>query len=293
MAKYAIVRDDDPNFFTSAKQLDAVYGEIFSFDVPVSSCVIPCIETGLKLKNVTFYGKNLEFEPFIPVEIRNVNEQFVLNENHELVEYFKNSKSHLNILQHGFSHALHEFASMNFWAVERRILEGRKIMQQTFNEAPNFFSAPYDLYSPISLLVLRRYFYGATCGEIKLKTMLDNKIGVRLPLDMIPSYVKALHEDRVFYSYGDFLMLGYSNTTRLSPFENSVLSEQAFKKYANLHEVIVLALHCWQFFCGEQKNVVGKTLDRKALESVIEKIQWLKSKGTKFLTMSQFYERFC
>ena len=231
MAKYAIVRDDDPNFFTSPKELEAVYGEIFSLNVPISSSVIPCVETGLKLKNVKFYGDYLDCEPFIPEELRNVNQQFVVNENRELVEFFKNSKRYLDIIQHGFSHSLHELASVNFGDVERRVLEGRKIMQQSFNEVPMFFSAPYDLYSPISLLVLRRYFCGATCGEIKLKTMLSPKTGVRLPLDMVPSYLKALYDRCVFYFHGKFLMLGYNNITRLSPFENSVLSEQAFKKY--------------------------------------------------------------
>jgi len=293
MVKYAIVRDDDPSYFTSYKQLEAVYGEIFSLDVPVSSCVIPCVETGVNLPNVKFYGGYLDCEPFIPEELRSVHQKFPVDENHELIEFFENNRNYLDLLQHGFSHSLHESASTNFGDVERKVLEGRKILEKSFHRTPMFFSAPYDLYSPISLLVLRRHFFGATCGEIKFKTMLSPKTGIRLPLDMVPSYLNALHCGCVFYFCGDFLMLGYSNITRLSPFEDSVLVEQTFKEYVDAHEVIVIALHYWQFFCDRQKKIVGDSVDKSALDSVIEKVQWLKSRGTQFLTVSEFYKKFC
>jgi len=291
MEKYAIVRDDDPNFFTSTKTIEVVYNELFSLNVPVSSSVIPCVETGLKLKNAMFHGNYIEYEPFVPEKYRSVNQQFAVYENRELVEFLTNSKDQLNIVQHGFSHSPHEFSSINLGRLNKKVLLGRKILKKAFGETPEFFSAPYDIYSPVSLLLVQRYFHGATFGEMKLRTMLSPKFGLRLPPYMVPSYLRASNLDRVFCFSGGFLLLGYDDVTYINPFENSNTSNYAFKEYVKAHQVVVIALHHWEFFYDKERRIVGERVDKTALESFIEKIRLLKDMGFRFLTTSQFYDK--
>ena len=102
-------------------------------------------------------------------------------------------------------------------------------------------------------------------------------------------HVNASHKGDVFYFHRNFLMLGYSNITQLSPFEQ--FSRKAFEDYIVGHKVIVISLHHWEFFYDKELNVVGNSLNKKALESAIEKIQWLQNTGAQFLTISQFYKK--
>jgi hypothetical protein len=53
----------------------------------------------------------------------------------------------------------------------------------------------------------------------------------------------------------------------------------------------VIALHYWEFFYDKAKKMLGETVNKKALENILQMIQWLKDKGTKFLTVTQFYEK--
>jgi hypothetical protein len=291
MEKYAIVRDDDPNFFTSTKTIEVVYNELFSMKVPISSSVIPCVETGLKLKNAMFHGNHIEYEAFVPEKYRSVNQQFPVYENRELIEFLTNSKDQLNIVQHGFNHSPHEFSSINLGRLNKKVLLGKKILQKAFGESPQFFCAPYDIYSPVSFLLLQKYFRGATFGEIKIRTMISPKFGLRLPPYMIPSYLRASDLGRVFCFSGGFLLLGYDNVTCINPFENSDASDYEFKEYVKAHQVVVIGLHHWEFFYDKGKRIVGERVDKTALEFFVEKIRLLKDLGFRFLTISQFYDK--
>jgi hypothetical protein len=291
MAKYVIVRDDDPNFFTSTRTLEKIYEEIFSLNVPINSSVIPCIETGHKLKNASFHGNYIDCEPFIPEKYRDITHQFAVYENRELIEFINNSKDLINVVQHGFSHSPHEFSSINLGDLKRRIALGKQVLQKAFHETPKFFCAPYDLYTSISLSALKRNFCGATYGEMTLRTMLSPKYGVRLPFYMIPSFIEAAYRDSVFSFNDNFLLLGYANETCFNPFENPSSVEKAFVAYAGRHEVIVLALHYWEFFYDKEKNVIGECVNKKALECTLRIIQWLKSINAHFVTVSQFYKK--
>jgi peptidoglycan/xylan/chitin deacetylase (PgdA/CDA1 family) len=291
MAKYAIIRDDDANFFTSPKMLQSIYEEIFALDASVNYSVIPCVETGLKLRNRSFHGIEIQYEPFIPEEYHDIHRSFAVYENHELVEFIKNSEDHIDLFQHGFSHRLYEFSSTNFGELHRRILIGRKVLQKAFDRVPTFFCAPYDMYSPISLFLVKKYFRGATYGEMTLKSIFSPRYGVRLPLNMVPSFVNASKNGSVFSFHDNFLLLGYDHRTRINPFENSASAQQAFTNYAESHEVIVIALHYWEFFYDKAKKTLGETVNKNALENILQMIQWLKDKGTKFLTATQFYEK--
>jgi peptidoglycan/xylan/chitin deacetylase (PgdA/CDA1 family) len=289
VTKYVIIRDDDPNYFTPTSALEGVYDKIFSLNIPISACVIPNVQANLKLDNAVFHGAILDHEPFIPPKFRGTNQEYNVSENPELVEYLKKHKDQMSIIQHGFSHSFHEFASSNYGEVEKKLKEGNQILQRALGEAPLFFSAPYDLYSPTSLRALRQHFKGATCGEIKLRTMISTKTGIRLPLDMVPSFVNASRKKEVFYFHNDFLMLGYHNIMQLSPFDEYSIED--FETYINQHNVIVISLHYWEFYYDKNRNILGNSLNTRAIKTLIDKLQRLQEIGAQFLTISQFYDK--
>jgi hypothetical protein len=289
--KYAIIRDDDANFFTSPNMLEEIYEEIFALHLPVSCSVIPCIETGRKLKNIRYRGVELSGDPFIPEKYHDTSQRFFVYENSELVEFIKNSKDHIHLLQHGFSHSRHEFLSMNFGEMNTKLLTGKKVLQQTFNEVPRFFCAPYDVYSSVSLFLLKKYFWGATYGEMTLKSMFSPRVGLRLSLDLIPSFVNASMTGCIYFMHDAFLLLGHDGRTCINPFENSFLVQQEFKKYAESQKVIMIVLHHWEFFYDKVNNSFRERINREALDAFMEELQWLKDKGTEFLTVLQFYKK--
>jgi hypothetical protein len=291
MGKYAIIRDDDTNFFTSPVMLEKIYEEIFKMHIPTNLSIIPYVRTDIKIENNP-YSKfdGVEYEQFIPREFHNKKQHFAVYENLELIEFIKNAKEYVELIQHGFSHCPHEFSSVNINELRKKIVNGMKILEQAFDIQPKFFSAPYDVYSSFSISLLKKYFYGATYGAFKLKKTSILRCIVNLPLQMVPSYLNALRREDDFFICDGFLLLGQSNIP-INTFKEPDWIKSAFKRYAENHKIVVIMQHYWEFFYNREKRCVGDGLNKELFNTVLEIVQWLKSQGTKFLTISQLYKK--
>ena len=288
MTNYAIIRDDDINFFTSPKMLDKLYLEMFAMHIPTNLSIIPRVKTNIKIKN-NLYSKldGLKYEPFIPKEYHDKNLYFEVYENRELVQFIESIKEFIEVIQHGYSHSPKDFSSLNVIELKRKIIDGRKILKKTFDVTPKFFSAPYDAYSPISLLLLKKYFHGVTYGEFALKDMLSLS---KLPFNMIPYYLNAIRRGDIFFVNDNFLMLGHKGVST-SPFIDINKLKYDFKECFKNQKIIVIMQHYWEYFYVKKHGYIGENINKELFNTVLEIVQWLKSQGTKFLTFSQFYKK--
>ena len=291
MVKYALIRDDDVNFFTSPDMLDKIYREIFSMGIPVNLSIIPYVKSSIKIKNNPYSEFNgLKYEPFIPKKYRCKNLCFCVCENRQLFEFFENIKGYMEIIQHGFSHSPNEFSSLNAIELERKIINGRKILKQAFNVYPKFFSAPYDDYSPLSFLLLKKHFYGVTYGEFTLRNMLSLRCGTKIPLDMIPRYLNAMKRGAEFFVIDNFLVLGHRGTS-INPFVDIDKFKCDFKENFKKQKIITIMHHHWEYFYFKEQGCIGDSINKKLFETFVETIQWLKERDVKFLTVSQLYKK--
>ena len=89
-----LIRDDDINFFTKSTMLESIYSEAWKNQFKVSLSVIP-------------YQKDFN-DVCIPPNFRNSQEYHSVENNKELCLFLKDkiNHSHVEIIQHGVSHAL-------------------------------------------------------------------------------------------------------------------------------------------------------------------------------------------
>jgi len=265
--------------------LEEVYSEIVDMNIPVNFSIIPCMNTGYRIKNNLYSRLGLEHEPFIPKEHRERNEGFPITDNRELLETIRNMRS--EIVQHGFTHNPNEFLSSNKGELERKIVEGRGILEESFGAKPTFFSAPNDGYSPASLQLLREYFLGATYGAFTLRNLFDLHHGTTLPLGMVSSYLNAVRSGEVFLINDGFLLIGH-NGLSINPFENMDDIKRSFASFIKKERVIVIAQHYWEYYYQKQSNSVEPWISKERLATFIDVIQSILREGAQFLTFSEF-----
>jgi hypothetical protein len=89
-----LIRDDDINFFTTSNMLESVYSNAWKNQFKVSLSVIP-------------YQKAIN-DACIPPNVRNSQEYYSVENNKELCLFLKDqiNHNHVEIIQHGVSHAL-------------------------------------------------------------------------------------------------------------------------------------------------------------------------------------------
>ena len=291
MVKYVLIRDDDVNFFTSPDMLDKIYTEIFYIGIPVNLSIIPCVKSNIKIKNNPYSKLNeLKYEPFIPSKYQSENLYFPVYANRQLSEFLENVKEHVEIIQHGFSHAPTEFSSLNALELERKIINGRKILKQAFNASPRFFSAPYDEYSPLFFSLLKKHFYGVTYGEFTLRNMLCLRYGTKIPLDMVPHYLNAVKRGAEFFISGNFLVLGHGGAS-INPFIEIDKFKREFKENFERQKILTLMHHHWEYFYFKEQGCIRNSINKKLFDTFVETIQWLKEKEVKFLKVSQLYNK--
>ena len=89
-----LVRDDDINFFTKSNMLESIYSDAWKNQFRVSLCVIP-------------YQKAIN-DVCIPPSVRNSQGYYAVENNRELCSFLKDkiNHNHVEIIQHGVSHAL-------------------------------------------------------------------------------------------------------------------------------------------------------------------------------------------
>lgn len=291
MIKYAIIRDDDISFFTSPNLLEEIYEGIFEKGIPVNFSIIPCIKVNVSIGKNIYSQLGLEYEPFIPPNYRGKSRSFVVYENHELIEFIQNLEEFTEVIQHGFSHTPNEFASINTNEVRAKIRHGKGIMEKAFGHEPKFFSAPNDKYSPISLMELKKHFFGVTYGAFTLKNMLSLRYGIRLPLKLMPPYVNALIRGNFFLIKDGFLVLGHKGFS-INPFVDVDQLKRDFRRLFEGQKLILIMQHYWEYYFKENLGGVTDRINQELLDVFLELIQELKAQNTEFLTMSQFYKKF-
>ena len=291
MVKYAIIRDDDINFFTSVDRLDKIYREIFALRVPVNLSVIPSVRTRIKIKNNPYSQHNgLKYEPFISEEYRSKNSFFDVCENSELIQFIDEMREHIEILQHGFSHSPSEFSSLNPIELEQNIITGKRLLRQAFGVTPKFFSAPYNDYSPLSISIVKKHFLGATFGAFTLRNAVSRRSLLKMPVSMMVRYLNALRIGETFFLSNKFLLLGH-NGASINPFMDVDQFKEDFKKRFNEQQVITVMQHSWEYFYLKEQGCIGDKINKNLFDTFMDTVQWLKSKEVKFLTISQLYEK--
>jgi len=287
MVKYAILRDDDTSFFTSPRFLEKIYKEIFAMHIPVNLSIIPHVKGNIKTENNMYATSGPRCEPFIPEEYCRENQSFPVYENAELVKFIRDKRGIFEIIQHGFSHSYNEFSSLNLNILRDRLITGRQTLKKAFDVTPKFFAAPYDAYSPISFLLLKKYFHGATFGNLQTKNPLNLR---KLPISMIPSYLNAIRRKDTFFFNDSFLVLGHKGLS-INPLTNISRFQYDLKDAFQNERVIVITQHYWEYFYIRKEERVGNGINKKLHHGFLEIIQWLKDNGAIFLTLSQLYEK--
>lgn len=290
MEKYALIRDDDISFFSSPRLLEELYEEIFEAGLPVNFSVIPRMKVNFCIGTNVYSQRGFDYEPFIPSEYHGTTQSFSVNENPELVDFIKNSKEFIEVVQHGFYHTPNEFASTDRNEIIFKIQQGKQILKETFGHEPNFFCAPNDKYSPVSLTELQKQFCGVTYGSFSLRNMLSLQHGTRIPLNLIPSYLNALAKNRIFLLKNEFLVLGQKHFS-IDPFADPDHLKQDFNRVFKGANLINIAQHYWEYYFAENQNQVTDRINKKMLVAFLEIVQELKAQNTTFLTMSQFYKK--
>jgi len=289
MTKYVLIRDDDISFFSSLRLLENLYGEIFEANIPVNFSVIPKVKVNSSIGKNIYSERDFEYEPFIPSEFREANKTHFVFDKPELIEYIKNSKDLVYVVQHGFNHTPNEFASTNVTEIKQKIEKGKEILKKAFGNDPHFFCAPNDRYSPVSLKELQKNFHGATFGVFSLRNMISYR-GLRIPLSMAPLYLHSLLKKETFLVKNGFLVVGHKNCS-INPFTDPEQIKQNFKQIIKENNVITIAQHYWEYYFRKETNEVSVTINKKLLDVFLEVVYELKAENAQFLTMAQFYKK--
>jgi len=153
--KFAI-RDDDISYFTSEKELEYVYKNIWD-NIPVSFSIIPFVNNRCKL----LQGKQLRIKKEILNFLKKINKdknkkiilskEFALEKNKELVKFLqqKYKEEKIDIMLHGYNHNFcengYEFeVDKN---LEEKVKKGKEYLEKLFNTKITVFVPPNNSLS--------------------------------------------------------------------------------------------------------------------------------------------------
>lgn len=144
-----IIRDDDTSFFTTPARLEQLYTPLWELSLPVCLCVIPA-----------HYGNTIipTAEPFVDPNIapqyRGQDKYFPITDNPEICAFLREKveKGLVEICLHGYSHDWMEFKSDDRALLDKKLSEGRAILQQAVPKAAlHTFVAPYGGVTDIAV----------------------------------------------------------------------------------------------------------------------------------------------
>jgi predicted deacetylase len=155
------IRDDDVSYFTNPKQLEIIYRDAWKMGFKTSFAVIPNIRATNNLNVPPLLRSNLKY--------------YSIRENEELVSYLKLhiANERVDILQHGFCHTenphlptlridlnkgelvsdersnidlkmFSEFYGLDENECCRRVIEGKRLLEETFNINVRGFVPPQE-----------------------------------------------------------------------------------------------------------------------------------------------------
>jgi len=222
-----IIRDDDTSFFTSPALLEAVYGQLWAHNIPVCLSVIPAQRADARVKHRP--GEPLD--PGIARKYRGQAKEFSILDNRDLCGYLNAQASVglVEIVLHGYAHEYMEFVTDDAALIERKLTEGKRILQEAFPDAPiRAFIAPYDHLSPTALNLVFEH-------GLNLCTASENLTG--MPVDPYRAY--CWDDDHKLFVCDEYLF-----THRDDP--EACLSNARLR--LQTAETLIVANHYWCFF---------------------------------------------
>ena len=138
-----VIRDDDLNYFSKPADITRWYDEIFALGVPVAFAAIPFV----KQSSDVYPFLLPETAPTLEVKDKDVDKEFPIGDNAELVSYIK-SNAQIEVLQHGCTHAIvngtFEYAQKGV-NLKKDSCRGREELERAFGESfTPLFAAPHD-----------------------------------------------------------------------------------------------------------------------------------------------------
>jgi len=243
-----IIRDDDVSYFTQPWMLDELYSEAWKLGYKVSLAVTPKVKATSR--------------PHVPKSFRGTNRLFSINENRELVSYLLKqvAEGHVDLLQHGYTHAREngrpEFAVNDLRLIDERLKIGNRLLRETFKQDVAVFVAPHEGVSRATWkslswndmclcrkFTLGRFLMTAPFSGVNFCKLVKVAIRNPNPFKPIPNSVVDLADLLVIQWDAFFWSQSRRNTkTQLE------YAKELFLKRLKGREVFVLLNHHWDYF---------------------------------------------
>ena len=155
------IRDDDISYFTSTEMIKRVHRLALSKGFPLSCAVIP--------------EHRSSNDPNVPPSMRALDSRFLISENEELVDLFKEllQSKRLEIMQHGLAHnedrvefTRSEFEGLTLDETRARVRRGREILNRVFGCQVSTFVAPQERLTRSLLRALSEEGFACYCGSV-------------------------------------------------------------------------------------------------------------------------------
>jgi hypothetical protein len=276
-----VIRDDDISYFTSMEKLEKLYKEAWKMGFKVSFAVVPMQKA---LDNI-----------IIPPTFRGAAKYCPVYQNEELVKYLRVRilEGKVDVVQHGYCHMeiqlpspmfdfekgetiplngqeldsarYSEFYGLTEHASLKRIREGRKILEHTFNSRVKVFVAPQE-YLPKSLWKALRREGRYYCGFSNIRAVPISDIRVS---SFIPNVLRRILKRKV-YPQGvcDVSSLPHLVPTFRHSWNRNLDDKTAnfwFRRFKEEFQaclgrkgIFILLTHHWEYFYDWQKEITQK-----------------------------------
>jgi len=144
--KTIYIRDDDTSYFTPPEKLERLYSRLWAADIPINLAVVPFPRGDVRVLNRT----GPPYDPSIPPYYRGHRYSFPLDKNSDICNFLteKVAQNLVEVCQHGYTHAYHEFDNPKRTEVEQMAGLGQSILARALPEIEiKTFIAPYDRLS--------------------------------------------------------------------------------------------------------------------------------------------------
>jgi predicted deacetylase len=271
------IRDDDISYFTEPRKLETIYEDAWKMGFKTSFAVIPYIRATNNLN--------------VPPQFRGNLKYYLIRENEELTSYLKSriTDGKVDILQHGFCHTenphlpalkfdlnegklvsheqpnvdlkkFSEFYGLNKNECCKRVVEGKRILEEAFNVNVKVFVPPQEYLSKNLWECLKEeglYVLGFNLHAIPFKDLNLFKLLVLAFRKFVKKEVYP--EDLFFISKVPCLVSSYKHYW--NKFINERVAEYWFKKVKEDFQnclkrkgVFILHTHYWEYFYDWQNE---------------------------------------
>lgn len=232
--RFVAIRDDDTNALTPVECLDQLYRPFLERCIPVNLAVIPNVRTDIT------YGAGVP-EGFLWAKHADADTYLPIGKNKALVRYLLENPGY-TVIQHGYTHEFIEgkceFELSDPAEAISRLDKGRRMLAGAGLPDSDTFVAPYDRFTPQSLLEAARRFSVISANWYELR---------RLPRAWWPAYVKKKLLRRSHWRAFDTLLLTHPGC-HLSYHRPVDSMFEDIRQSIQSRKLTVLVTHWWEFF---------------------------------------------